>query len=105
MLSFNLGGTSNPLGGGASTTTAATATGSGATVLGAAQPGQQQQQQQQQSTLSFRVLEDYINKWMGELDLQEKDFLNQATQLNALDKLMIDNGEKVSDSRLFWPLL
>jgi len=32
---------------------------------------------------------------MSELDSQEKDFLNQATQLNALDKLMIENGDKV----------
>ena len=46
-------------------------------------------------TLTFKVLEDYINKWMNELDSQEKDFLNQATQLNALDKLMIENGDKV----------
>ena len=41
------------------------------------------------------MLEDYINKWMSELDGQEKDFLNQATQLNALDKLMIENGDKI----------
>jgi nuclear pore complex protein Nup62 len=32
---------------------------------------------------------------MTDLDVQEKDFLNQATQLNALDKLMIENGEKI----------
>ncbi len=47
------------------------------------------------STLTFKTLEDYVNKWMSELDSQEKDFLNQATQLNALDKLMIENGDKV----------
>lgn len=34
---------------------------------------------------------------MGDLDSQEKDFLNQATQLNALDKLMIENGDKIID--------
>lgn len=33
---------------------------------------------------------------MSDLDAQEKDFLNQATQLNALDKLMVENGDKVS---------
>lgn len=50
-----------------------------------------------QTTLTFRVLEDYINKWMSELDGQEKEFINQAVQLNALDKLMIENGEKIVD--------
>ena len=47
------------------------------------------------ATITFKLLEDYINKWMSELDTQERDFLNQATQLNALDKLMIENGDKV----------
>jgi hypothetical protein len=32
---------------------------------------------------------------MNDLDAQEKEFLDQACQLNALDRLMIDNGEKV----------
>jgi len=36
---------------------------------------------------------------MNELDSQEKDFLSQATQLNALDKLMIENGDKVRNKR------
>ena len=48
------------------------------------------------NAIAFKVVDDYINKWMSELEVHEKDFLNQATQLNALDKLMIDNGEKVS---------
>lgn len=34
---------------------------------------------------------------MADLDTQEKDFLNQATQLNALDKLMVENGDKIID--------
>ena len=78
----------NPLGGGlagtGTTTTAATTTTSNT----ATQPTTN-------STLTFKILEDYVNKWMSDLDSQEKDFLNQATQLNALDKLMIENGEKV----------
>jgi nuclear pore complex protein Nup62 len=49
------------------------------------------------NSITFRVLEDYINKWMSDLDDQEKDFISQATQLNALDKLMIANGEKLVD--------
>ena len=52
----------------------------------------------QNPPITFKVLEDYINKWMSDLDSQEKDFINQATQLNALDKLMIENGEKVTSS-------
>ena len=66
------------------TTTAATAEATSTTPASLSNP-----------TLTFKVLEDYINKWMNELDSQEKDFLNQATQLNALDKLMIENGDKV----------
>lgn len=49
------------------------------------------------STLTFKLLQEYINKWMNDLDSQEKDFLNQATQLNALDKLMMENGDKIVD--------
>jgi nuclear pore complex protein Nup62 len=49
------------------------------------------------STITFKVLEDHINNWMNDLDTQEKEFLNQACQLNALDRMMIDNGEKIVD--------
>lgn len=56
----------------------------------------QPQQTTSTTTITFKILEDYINKWMSELDSQERDFLNQATQLNALDKLMIENGDKVT---------
>lgn len=54
-------------------------------------------QQTTNSTLTFKILEDYVNKWMNSLDSHEKDFLSQATQLNALDKLMIENGDKIVD--------
>ena len=47
------------------------------------------------TTMTFKVLEEHINNWMNDLDAQEKEFLDQACQLNALDRLMIDNGEKV----------
>ena len=57
--------------------------------------GSSQQTTNSNSSITYKVLEDYINKWMGDLEAQEKDFLNQATQLNALDKLMMDNGDKV----------
>jgi len=45
--------------------------------------------------MSYRQLEDFINKWTLELEEQEKIFLEQATQVNAWDRLLIDNGDKV----------
>ena len=46
--------------------------------------------------MNYRQLEESINKWTLELEEQEKIFLQQATQVNAWDRLLIDNGEKVS---------
>ena len=46
--------------------------------------------------MNYRQLEEAINKWTLELEEQEKIFLQQATQVNAWDRLLIDNGEKVS---------
>lgn len=98
-LGGGLTSSTNPLGGGltlggakttttpAVNTTATTATPATATT----------NQQTTNSTLTFKILEDYVNKWMSDLDSQEKDFLNQATQLNALDKLMVENGDKIVD--------
>ncbi|GFS68575.1 nuclear pore glycoprotein p62, partial [Nephila pilipes] len=48
------------------------------------------------ATINFRQLEDSINKWKIELEEQEKVFLNQATQVNAWDRLLISNGEKIT---------
>lgn len=45
--------------------------------------------------MNYRQLEEGINKWTIELEEQEKIFLQQATQVNAWDRLLIDNGEKV----------
>ncbi len=49
--------------------------------------------------MNYRQLEESINKWTLELEEQEKIFLQQATQVNAWDRLLIDNGEKVSGHR------
>lgn len=46
--------------------------------------------------MTYRQLEESINKWTIELEEQEAIFLEQATQVNAWDRLLIDNGEKVS---------
>jgi len=45
--------------------------------------------------MSYRQLEEFINKWTLELEEQEAVFLEQATQVNAWDRLLIDNGDKV----------
>ncbi|XP_055597097.1 nuclear pore glycoprotein p62 [Uranotaenia lowii] len=47
------------------------------------------------SQLNFCQLEEFINKWTLELEEQEKLFTNQATQVNAWDKLLLGNGEKI----------
>lgn len=45
--------------------------------------------------MTYRQLEEAINKWTLELEEQEKAFLNQATQINAWDRLLINNGDKI----------
>ncbi|XP_012284197.1 nuclear pore glycoprotein p62 [Orussus abietinus] len=49
----------------------------------------------QTAAINFCQLEESINKWTLELEEQEKAFVNQATQVNAWDKLLIANGEKI----------
>ncbi|XP_054012520.1 nuclear pore glycoprotein p62 [Hylaeus anthracinus] len=44
---------------------------------------------------SINSFEESINKWTLELEEQEKVFVNQAAQVNAWDKLLITNGEKI----------
>ena len=46
--------------------------------------------------MTYAQLESLINKWSLELEDQEKHFLHQATQVNAWDQTLIENGEKVS---------
>ncbi|KAF7995503.1 hypothetical protein HCN44_006610 [Aphidius gifuensis] len=49
----------------------------------------------QSNSINFCQLEESINKWTLELEEQERAFVNQATQINAWDKLLIANGEKI----------
>ncbi|CAL7944234.1 unnamed protein product [Xylocopa violacea] len=44
---------------------------------------------------SINSFEESINKWTLELEKQEKAFMDQAAQVNAWDKLLISNGEKI----------
>jgi nuclear pore complex protein Nup62 len=48
------------------------------------------------ASMSYRQLEECINKWTLELEEQETIFLQQATQVNAWDRLLIENGEKIT---------
>lgn len=45
--------------------------------------------------MSYAQLEALINKWSSELEDQERHFLQQATQVNAWDRMLVENGEKV----------
>ncbi|XP_017146885.1 nuclear pore glycoprotein p62 [Drosophila miranda] len=47
------------------------------------------------SQLSYNQLEEHINKWTLEFEEQEKIFTEQATQINAWDKLLISNNHKI----------
>lgn len=46
-------------------------------------------------SLNFNQIEEMLNKWTLELEEQGKVFINQALQLNAWDRLVIANGEKI----------
>lgn len=45
--------------------------------------------------LNFCQLEEHINKWTLALEEQEKMFINQATQVNSWDKILILNNNKI----------
>lgn len=49
------------------------------------------------SQLTYNQLEEHINKWTLELEEQEKIFTDQATQINAWDKILITNNQKILD--------
>lgn len=46
--------------------------------------------------MSYAQLESLINKWSSELEDQERHFLQQATQVNAWDRMLVENGEKIT---------
>jgi len=47
--------------------------------------------------LTYRELEELINKWALELADYEKTFLDQAAQVNSWDRLLMENGEKITE--------
>lgn len=50
---------------------------------------------EKQKSLNFYALEEQLNKWTLELDNQEKTFINQATEVNGWDNILLKNGEKI----------
>lgn len=46
------------------------------------------------SKMSYQQLEENINKWMSELEKQEQDFLELATQVNAWDRLLVETEKR-----------
>ncbi|XP_075691736.1 nucleoporin-62 C-terminal-like protein isoform X2 [Rhinoderma darwinii] len=48
------------------------------------------------AVMNYAQLENLINKWSLELEDQEKHFLQQATQVNAWDRTLIHNGERIT---------
>ncbi|XP_012582554.1 PREDICTED: nucleoporin-62 C-terminal-like protein [Condylura cristata] len=46
--------------------------------------------------MTYGQLHGLLNKWNLELEDQEKYFLHHATQINAWDHLLIENGEKIT---------
>jgi len=48
--------------------------------------------------VSYKSLEETIDKWLHDLNEQEKIFLNQAAQVNMWDRQLIENGEKISET-------
>ncbi|CAG7837935.1 unnamed protein product [Allacma fusca] len=48
------------------------------------------------SQLNFRQIQDYINKWTAELQEQETLFIENATKVNAWDRSVMSNGEKIA---------
>ncbi|BHF60958.1 Nuclear pore glycoprotein p62 [Sparganum proliferum] len=84
---FSFGGltsVSSTTGSTSSATTTTTST-SNATAATTAQP-----------TLSYRQLEDMVNKWTYELDEQERDFATELNRLNKADRILVENAEKIS---------
>ena len=47
--------------------------------------------------MSYHQLEQNINKWTVNLEDQESIFLKQATQVNAWDRMLMENGETVKE--------
>lgn len=50
-----------------------------------------------QGSMTFEELEKKCNEWKKELEFQEEAFLKRATQINAWDRLITANAEKITE--------
>uniref|UniRef100_A0A023GC68 Putative nuclear pore glycoprotein p62 ixodes scapularis nuclear pore glycoprotein p62 n=1 Tax=Amblyomma triste TaxID=251400 RepID=A0A023GC68_AMBTT len=48
------------------------------------------------SSSHYRLLEDSVNHWKGELEELERNIINQATQVDTRDRLLLANAERVA---------
>uniref|UniRef100_A0A673UNM9 Nuclear pore glycoprotein p62 n=1 Tax=Suricata suricatta TaxID=37032 RepID=A0A673UNM9_SURSU len=46
--------------------------------------------------MTYGQLDSLINKWSLDLEDEEKYFLHQVTQVNAWDRILTENGEKIT---------
>ncbi|VDK22876.1 unnamed protein product [Taenia asiatica] len=49
------------------------------------------------TSLTYRQLEDMVNKWTYELDEQSRNFSSELNRLNKADGVLIANAEKITD--------
>lgn len=49
------------------------------------------------SNLKNKSMEDIISKWTTELSTQSEEFRQQAQDIMEWDKVLVDNGDKISD--------
>jgi len=47
--------------------------------------------------MSYKELEETVERWLSELSKQENEFLNQALHINNWDKQLIENSERVTE--------
>uniref|UniRef100_A0A023GBV7 Putative nuclear pore glycoprotein p62 ixodes scapularis nuclear pore glycoprotein p62 n=1 Tax=Amblyomma triste TaxID=251400 RepID=A0A023GBV7_AMBTT len=47
--------------------------------------------------MNYRLLEESVNQWEVELEELERDFIIQATQVNARDRLVWQSAERVAE--------
>jgi len=48
-------------------------------------------------SMTYEELEKKCNEWKNELEFQEESFLKRATQINAWDRLITANAEKITE--------
>jgi len=47
-------------------------------------------------SMSFRQLQERLNKWTNALDLEERNFIEQATRGNSWDRTLMTNGDRIT---------